>query len=212
MQFIDHTGHIFSLPSYKSNPIGYEYDMNEYIFWVDSEYGCKLSIDNVYIKPIRILSDKTVKNISVHIESNVFKLLGSSKILENIEKLSNYNDYIVLSDSDFLTSLSTQDFDRPIEIDVTEEHKGYIYTFYLVAYTSDIGTWNSTGLIQLDSDYCPFTVGGQFFDESEELVINCRNMGVNLPKDILKAIYQAPFSNAYQDACLLYTSPSPRDS
>ena len=36
MQFIDHTGHIFSLPSYKSNPIGYEYDMNEYIFWVDS--------------------------------------------------------------------------------------------------------------------------------------------------------------------------------
>ena len=197
MQFIDHTGHIFSLPSYKSNPIGYEYDMNEYIFWVDSEYGCKLSIDNVYIKPIRILSDKTVKNISVYIESNVFKLLGSSKILENIEKLSNYNDYIVLSDSDFLTSLSTQDFDRPID---TAE--GHIYTFYLVAYTSDIGTWNSTGLIQLDSDYCPFTVGGQFFDESEELVINGRNMGVNLPKDILKAIYQAPFSNAYQDTVL----------
>ena len=197
MQFIDHTGHIFSLPSYKSNPIGYEYDMNEYIFWVDSEYGCKLSIDNVYIKPIRILSDKTVKNISVHIESNVFKLLGSSKILENIEKLSNYNDYIVLSDSDFLTNLSTQDFDRPIVV-----KEGHIYTFYLVAYTSDIGTWNSTGLIQLDSDYCPFTVGGQFFDESEELVINGRNMGVNLPKDILKAIYQAPFSNAYQDTVL----------
>ena len=203
MQFIDHTGHIFSLPSYKSNPIGYEYDMNEYIFWVDSEYGCKLSIDNVYIKPIRILSYTPVKNISVHIESNVFKLLGSSKIPENIEnlaklgKLHNYNDYIVLSDSDFLTSLSTKDFDKSID---TAE--GHIYTFYLVAYTSDIGTWNSTGLIQLDSDYCPFTVGGQFFDESEELVINGRNMGVNLPKDILKAIYQAPFSNAYQDAVL----------
>lgn len=197
MQFIDHTGHIFSLPSYKSNPIGYEYDMNEYIFWVDSEYGCKLSIDNVYIKPIRILSDKPVNNISVHIESNVFKLLGSSKIAENIKKLSNYNDYIVLSDSNFLTNLSSQDFDKPIDV-----KEGHIYTFYLVAYTSDIGTWNSTGLIQLDSDYCPFTVGGQFFDESEELVINGRNMGVNLPKDILKAIYQAPFSNAYQDTVL----------
>ena len=134
MQFIDHTGHIFSLPSYKSNPIGYEYDMNEYIFWVDSEYGCKLSIDNVYIKPIRILSDTPAKNISVHIESNVFKLLGSSKIHENMEKLDklgklhNYNDYIVLDDSDFLTSLSTQDFDKSID---TAE--GHLYTFYLDA-------------------------------------------------------------------------------
>ena len=55
MQFIDHTGHIFSMPSYSMNPIGYEYEETNYIFWIDSEYSSKLSVDTYYMKPIRVL-------------------------------------------------------------------------------------------------------------------------------------------------------------
>ena len=32
MNFIDHTGHIFSLESYSMQPIGYEYDENTFSF------------------------------------------------------------------------------------------------------------------------------------------------------------------------------------
>ena len=33
--------------------------------------------------------------------------------------------------------------------------------------------------------YCPITVGGVYHDEIEELVINGKNLGVSLPKDII---------------------------
>ena len=53
MEFIDHNGHIFSLPSYKTYPVGYEYDEQPYIFWLNDTK--KLSTDNYYIKPIRFI-------------------------------------------------------------------------------------------------------------------------------------------------------------
>ena len=68
MDFINNTGHIFSLPSYKEKPIGYEYEEYSYIFWFDSLNASKLSINNCYIKPIYALYDitnlKDIENIS----------------------------------------------------------------------------------------------------------------------------------------------------
>ena len=58
MNFIDHTGHIFSLPSYSNFPAGYEYDEQPYIFWLNESN--KLSVNNYYIKPIRILLDENL--------------------------------------------------------------------------------------------------------------------------------------------------------
>ena len=37
MEFIDNTGHIFSLPSYKEEPIGYEYEEYSY-YGRDTQY------------------------------------------------------------------------------------------------------------------------------------------------------------------------------
>ena len=62
MEFIDNSGHIFSLPSYNENPIGYEYDEQPYIFWLSNDDYERLSINNYYIKPIYLL---------YHIEENV---------------------------------------------------------------------------------------------------------------------------------------------
>jgi hypothetical protein len=38
MDFIDKTGHIFSLDEYASYPEGYLYNENKYVFWMESNY------------------------------------------------------------------------------------------------------------------------------------------------------------------------------
>ena len=54
MEFINNTGHIFSLPSFNEKPIGYEYEEYSYIFWIDTE-NSRLSVNNYYSKPIYAL-------------------------------------------------------------------------------------------------------------------------------------------------------------
>jgi hypothetical protein len=73
MNFIDNYGHLFTLPSYSINPIGYEYEENPYIFWVDNNENNRLSINNYYIKVINLLLDKKPKtNIEITSKSNIF--------------------------------------------------------------------------------------------------------------------------------------------
>ena len=55
MDFIDNSGHIFSLPSYQEEPVGYEFEENKYIFWVDAPNTNVLSINNYYVKTINFL-------------------------------------------------------------------------------------------------------------------------------------------------------------
>ena len=105
MNFIDHTGHIFSLESYSMQPIGYEYDENKYIFWFDTEYGYKLSVNNYYFKPIRCLlpiSDETTEvQFSVESNSKVFKLFGSKQIQQLLETKNDYKENINIDEDDF---------------------------------------------------------------------------------------------------------------
>ena len=42
MNFLDRSGHIFSLPSYSYEPNGHEYEENDYIFWIDNSKLNKL--------------------------------------------------------------------------------------------------------------------------------------------------------------------------
>ena len=71
MEFIDRTGHIFSLPHFSSNPIGYEFDENPYVFWFDNMFGPNLSVDCYYIKPIKLL-------LPIENEKEISKLTGVS--------------------------------------------------------------------------------------------------------------------------------------
>lgn len=91
MDFLDRTGHIFSLPSYSDYPVGYEYQINDYIFWINNSKSYKLSIDTYYFKAIKLLlpleGDINSYSLTISLESDKFFLLGS----KNIEALINEN-------------------------------------------------------------------------------------------------------------------------
>ena len=296
MNFIDHTGHIFSLESYQVEPIGYEYEENKYIFWFDSEYGYKMSVNNYYFKPIRILvpiSD-TASEVEVNIKSqdnSLFKLMGSKQIQTMLSRNEDYKQNVSIEERDFVYELNTEDvivvntLQEPIgkayrkryfvyfddgtkmtyngepewkeddegghwegtisfgpltrTLNLTEEYRlvpvedesqiidghitidGITYIvetvyqhyamipFYVVFRSSNEGVWETNLLIHTTSDdsedYCAITVGAECVDEIEELIINGKNTGVNLPKQILKAVYQSSYHSEYPDE-RLYTN------
>lgn len=193
MEFIDHTGHIFSLASFDAYPTGYEYETFGYIFYLDDEYTRRLSVNNYYIKPIRVLlhkSDGDLTELSIDVDSSVFKLIGSKTIQEKIEH-GGFNIEFEENDEVFKSELTLDD------INIIDDDADILITFYVIGNASEPATWTSNVLIdatqvkqEADKEtYCPITVGGVFYDEQEELVINARNMGVYFPKDILSAVY-----------------------
>lgn len=378
MEFIDHTGHIFSLPDYSQFPVGYEYSENPYVFWLSDNYSSQLSVDCFYIKPIYILTDE--QNISqITVECNKtkhYKLLSSSivqeklkasgmfdngdkidwskanfelefftdeakdlieKHPENISEDININDdfseklyiddvnkegvdvesellYFVGNDGKYYDILNEQliynrdeeyvlDKNNSVQIDdfktteskseiyakydihnkyanasfnftpdsvtkivyinndnipiskdefkelMTEQYKNYVHNFvtdkdgaditdsiedinkylkkyrqshirtvyskktkykmipfYVLGNVKEAGVWMTNLLITLSlgnrNIYCPITVGGTYVDEQEALVINGKNMGIDLPKDICRALYNISFWNEIPDLSL----------
>ena len=115
MDFIDRTGHIFSLPSYSDRPIGYEYEESPYIFKFKSDNSFKLSVDNYYFLPIRFINrvnvDKETNllkdrfNINIKIEdSTKFYLIDSDTIESKILNNNLITDKITLKEEDILQS------------------------------------------------------------------------------------------------------------
>ena len=190
MEFIDRTGHIFSLPSYDTYPTGYEYETFDYIFYLEDEYVRRLSVNNYYIKPVRVLLHKgsgTVNALSIKVDSSVFRLIGSKAIQEKT-KTGTFNIEFDEDDDEFKSELTLND------ISIIEDDDYRLVTFYIIGCASSAATWTSNILIDVTYDkniheYCPITAGGVFYDEQEELIINGRNMGVYFPKDIIKAVY-----------------------
>lgn len=209
MRFIDTTGHIFSMKSYKEMPLGYEYEQTPYIFWIDGEYSQKLSVNNYYILPVRVLVKQVFYNdikqdvkLKINVTSDVFKLycpegeLGEKEITLN-ELVSEITDINKLNCITDLTFVNAEDYDPKFDV----------YTFYVVANTKTEGTWSTNVLIELDTyfvtennllidieEFCPITVAGTFIDEIEQLQINSKNIGVSLPKSIIKAVYQHQYN------------------
>lgn len=227
MEFIDHNGHIFSLPSYKTYPVGYEYDEQPYIFWLNDNK--KLSTSNYYIKPIRFILDEDKyafdENTSLCIElnSNYYKLMGSCHLNNLLNKSKNLFDYLTIS-SDILyweegnyESITKDNKPGYVKFDLlkdklTEEdiiviqhldgeygEKFSMITFYVVGYSDTENVMLNNILISITenniTEFCPITVGGEFFTENESLIINGKNMGIDLPKDIIRAVYQSSFYN-----------------
>lgn len=90
------------------------------------------------------------------------------------------------------------------EIELTKEENYYtLIPFYVVGNVSEEGTWLTNVLINVDNkQYCPITVGGSFYNEQEELKINAENMGIFLPKDIIKTFYDKSFYDENIDMAL----------
>ena len=216
MNFIDHTGHIFLLDSYNIEPIGYEYEECKYVFWFTGESGYKISIDNYAVLPIRCLLDKNLYGnndieIDINIKSNVFALLGSKIIQEKLEECKSLSEGITLLDNLYggeerdikhfkLTNDDLVIFDKKTQ----DNEDNYIFVpFYVIVNGEEPGTWETNILIHAKSEdyeeWCPITVGAELVDECEELIINGRNTGTYLPKEITKALYNTNYRNSYPD-------------
>lgn len=201
MNFVDNTGHIFSLPSFLYNPIGYEYEEQRYIFWFEDSNQAFMSVNNYYIKPIYLYSEEKYVNIDINVESSLFSLI-STKIVQNSLKEYGY----VKFDTDVIkNSLVFNDSDESslieLEVELSKDAgTGYMYPFYVVACGNEQGTWTSNIMIHMTCDdgkeiYTPITVGAEFIEDNEILRINARNLGINLPYDIIKSLYDTSFYN-----------------
>lgn len=205
MEFIDHTGHVFSLEEWSSYPVGYEYEIGDYVFWIESSHSSHtLSTSNYYILPIRMIVDPK-EEVSVTIkDSDKFMLLGSSYIQSLIEKNESVFDVVDIDTSEFNTTLSASDLSIIDSIEVEgRAEKVSIATFYVISRSIEEGTWMTDVLIQNGDAYCPITVGGEFQEEASELIINGENMGIVLPKDILNSIYEEDLWSDEPDEALL---------
>ena len=223
MKFLDNSGHIFSLTSYDVEPIGYEYDDVPYVFWInDNNDNTNLSINNYYARVINILYEVDMDinenvniddflNIDITIDSNIFgfipaNLLQKQVLLGNIKNI--YTDYFDIQHSNIVKHLTntlddSEHDDDFICIKVIEDNKYYIIIpLYVIGYVTEPGNWTSTALIHisykndtLKHEWCPITIGGNFIDKYETLYIHGRNMGVDLPEDILRAVNGVSFFN-----------------
>lgn len=200
MKFIDHTGHIFELPSYEIYPVGYEYETLDYAFTFDDDYNGRLSINNYYIKPIRFVVDEDVERLVINVDSNVFKLLGNRTVQDRLAESKNL--VFEIDEVDFTKELlyeSDDDKNDESDLVILEDGKYKMFTFYAVAITDEPVMWSSNILIDVKyknhEEFCPICLSATFYDEQEELIINGQNMGVKFPKDIIRAVYRGSMFN-----------------
>lgn len=230
MNFIDNTGHTFSLPSYSSKPIGYEYQNPQYIFWMDNDKTKQLSVNNYYCKILQMLipvypinfKDEDF-NCDIVCDSKIYKLVSTLQIQNMISNKSSISDLFenhinINEETDLKTKLTSDDL-ISVKIDETndnqnslieipsEERKTSSYVIvpiYIVGCAKEEGMWATNILVHVypkehsdyvDDEWTFFQVGGNWKEQSEILQINASNMGIKLPQDILKAVYQESFLN-----------------
>ena len=119
----------------------------------------------------------------------------------------NVNDILeleVLSSDTEQVQTGVDENDKPI-YETTNKTK-YIYPFYVIGNSPDVGTIMTNILIRAEYeevyDYCYITVGGEFNEENEILYINGQNMGVKLPAEIIRAVYNGSYVNGEFDEVL----------
>lgn len=223
MEFLDNTGHIFSLPSYNQYPYGYEFEENQYVFWMDDKYTSTLSINNYYMRTINLLipcyvpeyiwNTDTLQyvdedgiiydlcDVNIKIDSQIYNLVSPTTIQNQI----NDNGVVsmpMIDEIDFKNELLNDDL---LFIKVVENGQKFLLVpFYVIGISPEEGTWTTNILIHFDcaynesfveNTYCSITVGGVFQNEHEELTINGQNMGIKLPEEIFRAVYQKSFND-----------------
>ena len=225
MDFLDNSGHIFSLQSFYEEPIGYEFEETKYIFWIDSANTNYLSINNYYAKSINLViyyddvDDKSLDelvDINITLKSNKFWLLKPQQIQDLVNGNGSLLDYITINNknenNEFTTTLTNDDI---ISITLSElddqqranypRSKVAIIPLYVITYSEDEGTWISNILVHvnnknydydaIDEEYGIISIGSIYVEENEILTINGINTGIELPKEIFKAIYQCSYIN-----------------
>ena len=227
MYFLDNSGHTFTLTSYKKKPIGYEYEENPYVFWINDTTDCQnLSINNYYARSINILyeiednidifSENNISDlydINITIDSKIFSFIKANSFQEKIYNINSITDTIDISTISHtynsetgqlepILNLSSNNDEDIIVVKIKDNDRSLLLIpIYVIGKTDEPGTWTSNIMINITKKYnddqiwCPITVGGTFIDMYETLYIHGKNMGVDLPKDILRAINGTSFFN-----------------
>ena len=202
MLFIDDTGHGFELQHFDKLPVGYEYNDSGYKFWatgynrnkeISIGHICSLTtyvaIDVNHIKDDKDNIDVDFINSNLNIElstdSHVFSLLQSK-------------DVSVLSENGSLVGVKKVD-SKDMVCTIVD---GYlIVPIYVIGSSSEEGDWSSHVLIHLtdnsenhtilstNEQYCPIIVAAEFVSDIEKYAINFGNNGVQVPVDVMRAVY-----------------------
>lgn len=210
MEFIDNSGHKFILESYSKNPIGYEYDNMPYIFWMNTWHNEKLSVNNYYFKEINFLVEtdsasisdlNSILKINITIQSDIYRFIPNNILHEAFKNADNikdiYNKIEIDIDNANYQQLTQDDLTCAV---IQDENKTYaLIPVYIIGMSDKQGVWTSDILIYVNNngqeEWTPVTVGGDWGTENEIVEINASNMGISLPKDILKAVYSQSFYN-----------------
>ena len=205
MEFIDNTGHIFSLQSYDTD-LGWEYTDTEYIFWINGCTGTEIPVSSYNILQIvpyigtgntigvngtNILLDN-IKSINITCYSNIFKLKGYNS--------NNFNSDVLefdMTTDDVMSKATSIIYNKK---DLIKSDTELLAPFFVVCRSDSEGTFMTNILIEIIyttednkemSVYTVIRTGGVFTDESEKLKINANNFGIELPKNILSAVYES---------------------
>ena len=172
MEFIDHTGHIFSLPTFDDKPVALQYTESDYIFWIKDN---PVSVDNYYILPIRFVLDydQFVTNIkgfmeehqislnealklNISLDSQFYKLIGPRYIQSKLEQNKDINEPIQFNLSDFKSELTLDDFYFDLNnnsdqnlIVYNGDKKFLLFPFYVIGQSKVEGTYLSNIMINI---------------------------------------------------------------
>jgi hypothetical protein len=212
MEFIDKTGHIFSLDNYRDS-IGYELKDNKYIFWVNNPIGIPdLSVNLYYLEQItpyisknNLLDIFQTPNSAIDINSvNYIKVSVDSERFSLIKYNEIKTDDNLTIDLNKIPDLKSISYSKDQFI-IDEESSDLIAPFFVLAKSSDEGTFTTNALIEVNfgsnqSIYNVITFGGTFVGEDEKYTINVNNFGCEIPKGIINAVYQGELNlNNYQN-------------
>lgn len=152
-----------------------------YIFWFDGQQSTNIW----YSQPICFISTNETEIISLP-DNEVFKLLDPNKLdtFKNIQ-YNNLTDLVSKNDT--------------INIYGYKYMNSYIYIIYIIGHTTVAGEYIENFKIGNEV----FKIGADFYQEEESLYINLSNMGVDIPENIQKAIYNSNLREDKRDNILL---------
>lgn len=209
MEFIDNTGHIFSLSSSDTNS-GWEYNESEYVFWMPGDDGRKeISVSSYYIMQIvpyigegntlgkngEAIPLSDIAAVRTACSSNIFKIFGYEPNNDGKMPVIDMGDASMQAKETYVTYRAAELLKTATEI---------ISPFFVVCRCDEAGAFMTNVLIEVIyytkdssgkktavSSYAVARVGAVAADESEKLEINAGNFGLSLPRGILSAVYQS---------------------
>ena len=156
--------------------------VSPYIHWFDE--GQSVNIN--YYKEIVFLSDS--QNVTVTIEKNpYFKLMDfmNSQVQSDSYTHENINGFDYYHIENFLTDT--------LSLSGIRFNGKYLYRFFVYAFSQDVGEY----IADIDIDGEKIHIGADFYPENELLTNDLENLGIEIPMQIQKAIYE---SNVHEEA------------